>query len=163
VSNLLRTNVTQSQIARTQSSLLEVQNELSTGKKLNSPSDDPGDAAIAQQLRKLLEQRDAYSTNLKSAGAKLGEVDTTLGNLSDLLQQAQTLASANVGSDVTDDARQSAAAVVDSIYRQLLDTGNHQFDGVYVFGGDRSTEPPFIETAGGVKFVGTSNVLKNTL
>jgi flagellar hook-associated protein 3 FlgL len=163
VSNLLRTSVSQSQIARTQTSLLQVQNELSTGKKLNSPSDDPGDAAIAQQLRKLLEQRDAYSANLKSAGAKLGEVDTTLGDLSDLLQQAQTIASANVGSDVSDDARQSAATVVDSIYRQLLDAGNHQFDGVYVFGGDRSTQPPFVETAGGVKFVGSSAVLKNTL
>src|SRR5215470_2462461 len=136
VSNLLRTDVTQSTIAKTQQQLLEVQNELSTGKKLNAPSDNPGDAAIAQQLRKLLEQRQAYSDNLKSAGNQLSEVDSTLGDLSDLLNQAQTIASANVGSDVTPDARQSASAVVDALYRQLMDIGNHQFDGMYIFGGD---------------------------
>src|SRR4051812_22501630 len=162
VSNNLRTSVTSQQITKTQSQLLEVQNELSTGKKLNSPSDNPGDAAIAQQLRKLLEQREAYSSNLKSAGNTLSEADSTLGNLSDLLDQAQTIASANVGSDVSDDARASAAAVVDSIYRQMLDIGNHQFDGVYIFGGDRSTTAPFVESAGGVQFVGTSDVLRNS-
>lgn len=162
VSNSLRTSIATSTIARTQASLINVQNELSTGRRLNSPSDDPGDAAIAQQLRKLLEQREGYGDNLKSAGSKLSDVDATLGDLSDLLLQAQTIASANVGSDVTEGARQSAAAVVDAIYRQMLDVGNHQLDGVYVFGGDRSTEAPFVETAGGVKFVGTSNILKNT-
>ena len=40
VSNLLRTNVSQQSISRTQKSLLEVQNELITGKRLNVASDD---------------------------------------------------------------------------------------------------------------------------
>src|SRR4051812_9350696 len=102
VSNTLRTSITQSTIANAQQQLLEVQNELSTGKRLNAPSDDPGDAAIAQQIRKVLEQRQAYSDNLKRAGNHLGEVDSQLGQLSALLQQAQTVASANVGSDVTE-------------------------------------------------------------
>ncbi|HVT90795.1 MAG TPA: flagellar hook-associated protein FlgL [Tepidisphaeraceae bacterium] len=163
VSNLLQTQVTQSTIAQTQEQLLQVQNELSTGKKLNLPSDDPGQAAIAQQIRKLLEQRQAYSSNLASTNSKLGEVDTTLGSLSDLIRQAQTIASANVGSDVSDDARQSAASVVDALYNQLMSLGNTQFDGVYIFGGDRSTEAPFVENNGGVEFVGTGTVLKNVV
>ena len=37
VSNLLRQNVATQRIAQTQQSLLEVQNELSSGKKINSP------------------------------------------------------------------------------------------------------------------------------
>jgi flagellin-like hook-associated protein FlgL len=161
VSNQLRTSVATSTIARTQQSLLEVQNQLSTGKRLSVPSDDAGDAAGAMQLRKLLEQRDAYATNLKSASNQLSEVDSTLGNVTDLLQQAQTLAQANVGSDVTGEARSSAAAIVDALYRQMLDLSNHQFDGVYLFGGDRSTSPPFVEAVGGVKFVGTDHLLQN--
>src|SRR3954451_6576062 len=94
VSNLLRQNVATSTISKTQQQLLEVQNELTTGKRLNAPSDDPGDAAIAQQLQKLLEQRGAYSDNIKHAQSQLGEVDSTLGDLTDLLQQAQQIASA---------------------------------------------------------------------
>lgn len=162
VSNTLRTSVTQATISNAQRQLLDVQNQLSTGKRLTAPSDGPGDAAIAQQIRKLLEQRKAYADNLSRAGTHLGEVDTVLGQLSDLLQQAQDIASANVGSDVTDDGRQNAAAVVDALFRQLMDIGNHQFEGVYVFGGDRSTEPPFVEVGGGVKFVGDDNVLTNS-
>jgi flagellin-like hook-associated protein FlgL len=161
VSNTLRTSVTQATISGAQRQLLEVQNQLSTGKRLNAPSDGPGDAAIAQQIRKLLEQRKAYADNLARAGMQLGEADTVLGQLGDLLQQAQTIASANVGSDVTTDARQNAAAVVDALFRQLMDLGNHQFEGVYVFAGDRSTEPPFVEIGGGVTFNGNDNVLRN--
>jgi flagellar hook-associated protein 3 FlgL len=161
VSNQLRTSITQSTISSAQRQLLEVQNQLSTGKRLISPSDSPGDAAIAQQIRKLLEQRKAYADNLTRAGSHLGEVDSTLGQLSDLLQQAQTLASANVGSDVTPEARQSAAAIADALFRQLMDIGNHQFEGVYIFAGDRSTDAPFVEVGGGVKFTGTDNVLRN--
>ena len=132
VSNLLRTSVASQNIASTQQQLLEVQNELSTGKKLNTPSDDPGQAAIVQQLQKTLESRKAFADNLRQAGDHLGEVDSTLGDLSDLLKQAQMIASANVGSDVTPDQRASAAAVIQSIYNQVLTIGNKQFEGVYL-------------------------------
>jgi len=162
VSNLLRTNVAHQQIARTQHGLLGVQNELASGKKLNSPSDNAGQAAIAQQLRKTLEQRQAYAGNLTRATGQLAEVDSSLGDVTALLQEAQTIASANVGSDVTAEQRTSAAAVIDSIYRQLLNLGNHQFEGSFIFGGDRATDPPFVEQAGGVQFVGSSRVLENT-
>ena len=161
VSNLLRTSVSQQQISRTQQSLLALQNQLSTGKRLNAPSDDPGDAAIAQQLRKTLEQRVAYADNLTRAVNHLSEADSTLGDLTDLLRQAQTIASANVGSDVTADQRAAAGAVVQSLYRQLLSLGNRQFESVYLFAGDRATAAPFEETLGGVKFVGSENVLQN--
>lgn len=161
VSNLLRANLASSTIARTQQKLLAAQNELSTGQRISAPSDDPGDAAVAMQLQKLLEQRQAYADNLKHAQSQLGEVDSTLGDVTDLLQQAQQIASANVGSDVTPDQRAGAAEVVKSLYSQMLSLANKQFEGVFLFAGDRSTEPPFVEEGGGVKFVGTSNLLKN--
>ena len=162
VSNLLRTNVAHQNITRTQQGLVGVQNELATGRKLISPSDNAGQAAIAQQLRKTLEQRQAYETNLRQATSQLSEVDSSLGDITQLLQEAQTVASANVGSDVTPEQRTSAATVIDALYRQLLNVGNHQFEGAFIFGGDRATDPPFVETGGGVKFVGSNRVLGNT-
>lgn len=163
VSNALRQSVVSSTITRTQAELLRVQNELATGKRLTVGSDDPGDAAIAQQLRKTLEQREAYANNLKAANRHLSEVDTALADLNDLLQQAQQIASANVGSDVTPEARQAAATVIDSIYSQAMSIANKQLDGVYLFGGDRSTTAPFVDGLGGVQFVGSNRVLQNTI
>jgi flagellar hook-associated protein 3 FlgL len=161
VSQTLQTSVATGNIASTEQQLLEVQNELSTGKSLNEPSDNPGSAAIAQQLQKTLEQRQSYSDNITAANDQLGEVDSTLSDLTDLVRQAQTIASANVGSDVTSDQRTSAAAVVQSLYDQMLSLGNKQFEGAYIFGGDRSTTPPFVEVNNGVQFVGSTTVLQN--
>jgi flagellar hook-associated protein 3 FlgL len=161
VSNLLRSDLGSSNITRVQKQLLDVQNQLSTGQRLNVPSDDPGDSAIVQQLQKLLEQRKAYSDNLQQALSQLGEVDSSLGDLTDLLNQAQQIASANVGSDVSADQRTSAAAIVKSLESQALSLGNKQFEGVFLFAGDRSTDAPFVQDVGGVKFVGDSNVLAN--
>src|SRR5262249_19208825 len=156
-----KTNVTSQAITTVQQQLLEVQNELSTGKRLISPSDDPGDAAVAQQLRKTLEANKAYTTNLKSANSQLSTVDATLGDLTDLIQQAQNIASQNVGSDISPDARLAAASVIDSIYSQALSLANTQSNGVYLFGGDRSTTAPYVSTVGGVQFVGSERLLAN--
>ncbi len=163
VSNLLRSNTTAQSITTVQEQLLKVQNELTTGKRLTSPSNDPGDAAIAQQLRKLLEQRDSYTANLKSANSKLSEADSTLADLTDILQQAQTIASQNVGSDVTPDGRIAAAAVIDSLYSQALTIANKQSNGMYMFGGDRGTTQPYIDSVGGIQFVGSTTLLQNTI
>jgi flagellar hook-associated protein 3 FlgL len=161
VSNLLRTSTAHAQITRTQRRLLQAQNELSTGRRINSASDDPGDAATVQQLQKTLEQRQAFRTNLGRATDHLGAVDSAVGDLSDLLQRAQTIASANVGSDVTPDQRAGAAAVLESIYGEALSIANRQTGGVYLFAGDRSTDAPFVSEAGGVRYVGSERVLQN--
>ena len=160
VSNALRMNLSQRTITQTQRSLLDVQNQLSTGRRLSTPSDDPGDSAISMQIRKLLEQRMGYEDNLKQASSHLSEVDTTLGDMTDLLRQAQTLASANVGSDVSADQRAAAAAIVSTLSNQMLSLANKQSQGVYLFGGDSGTAP-FISDPSGVRFVGSTSVLEN--
>jgi len=160
VSNALQMNLSQRTITQTQRSLLDVQNQLSTGRRLTAPSDDPGDSAIAMQIRKLLEQRSGYEDNLKQASSHLSEVDTTLGDMTDLLRQAQTLASSNVGSDVSPDQRGAAAAIVSSLYNQMLSLANKQSQGVYLFGGD-SGQAPFVSDQSGVRFVGSTQTLQN--
>lgn len=162
VSNLMRTNTATSRLNSVQAQLLDIQNQISTQKRVNATSDDPQAAGTIQQLQKLLERRDGYSTNIKNATSQLNQVDSSLGELKKLLDQAKTIASANVGSDVTPEARQNAATVLDSIYKQAVAIANQQANGIYLFAGDRSTAPPFVEEGGGVKFVGSRHVLSNT-
>lgn len=163
VSNLLSSGVAQSQLTDTQKSLMEVENELSTGKRLTQPSDDLSAASATMQLQKTLDLHNAYLGNLSSAQSQLGEVDNTLSSLTQLVQQAQNIASANVGSDVSADQRSAAATVVSTLYDQAIGLGNTQFNGMYLFGGDKSNAPPFVANNGGVQFVGSSNVLQNAV
>ncbi|HLL90945.1 MAG TPA: flagellin hook IN motif-containing protein, partial [Tepidisphaeraceae bacterium] len=139
-------------------------NQLTTGLRLNLPSDNPGDAAVVMQLQKTIEQRTAYLGTISAAKTQLSHSDTQLDTLTGLLRQAQQIASANVGSDVTADQRKSAAAMVESIYKQSLSIANTQYQGVYIFGGDRSTQPPFATgPGGGAQFVGSTTVLHNAV
>ncbi len=161
VSNLMQSNSATQSISRTQQQLMEVQNELTTQKRINNVSDDPGTAAIIEQLQKTLQQRQGFSDNLQQATSHLGEVDSTLGDMSDLLQQAQSIASANVGSSVTDAERKSAAVVVNNLYNQMLSLANKQYGGMYLFGGDQGGSSPFVEKDGGVQFVGSGKMLQN--
>ena len=79
VSNLLRTSVATSSMSKTQRMLLEMQNQLTTGAKINTPSDNPGDSAIILQLQKTLERRQTYLDNISAAKTQLSTADTAVG------------------------------------------------------------------------------------
>lgn len=163
VSNQFRANMVNRAIGGTQKHLADVQQELATGRKLNTPSDNPDEAAVSQQIRRLLEQRDAWLSNLKSSSAQLSLVDSTLGSIGEQLRDAQTTASSTVGTDTTAEGREAAALMIDAIYNQVLSFANTRSEGVYIFAGDRSTAAPFEEQAGGVKWVGSERLLKNAV
>src|SRR5579864_1275047 len=101
VTALMQSNSALNQINSTESQLMQTQNQLSTGKRVIDPSDDPGAAAIVMQLNRTLAQQNTYLSNVQSAQSQLSEVDSTLGDLSTLVTQAQTIASQNVESEVT--------------------------------------------------------------
>lgn len=159
VSNQLRSMFTSRSLSLVQRQLLEVQQQLATGRRVMSPSDDVGSASLIQQLRRTLEQREAYSSNLKSASSRLSEVDSTLSSLESLLRDAQSIASATIGSTLTAEERDAQATLIDSIYRQVLSLSNKQVGGLYVFGGDRGTGDPFTSVNGGVKWNGSTRQL----
>jgi flagellar hook-associated protein 3 len=162
VSDLTQTSVATQDINGTQAQLLTLEQELSTGKQVNEPSDNPSSAAIIQQLQKTLDYSAQYTTNITQGTNQLNEVDTSLGSISTLLTQAQSVASANASTTVSADARSSAATVIDSIYNQLVTTANSRFEGTYLFGADNAANAPFNTSSGGVEFVGSSTVLQNT-
>jgi flagellar hook-associated protein 3 FlgL len=162
VGNLLRADVATTQIDQTEQQLLTTQEQISTGKRLNQPSDDPGDSSVVMQLQKTLDSQNQYMKNVQQSQSQLGEVDSTLSNLTDLVTQATTIASQNVGSEVSDAERQSAANVVQTLYSQAMQIGNTQFEGSYLFGGDKSNAQPFTATNSGVQFVGSTTLLQNS-
>ena len=89
------------------------------------------------------------------------ETDSSLGNLTTLLQQAEQIASADVGSNVTQTQRTSDISVVQSLYNQSLAIGNQQFNGQYLFGGATGKTQPFVENNGVVEYAGSAQTLQN--
>ena len=55
------------------------------------------------------------------------------------------------------------AQIVSSIYNQALDIANTQFNGQYLFGGDKSATAPYVAANGGVQFVGSTQTLQTAV
>jgi flagellar hook-associated protein 3 FlgL len=162
VSNLLQSNLLVQNIGSTQQQMLTVQNELATGKSVNVPGDNPSAAAAIQQLQQTQDQRTGWSDNVNTATAQLNQMDTALGTVGDLLQTAQSTASANASSTTSASARQAAATTIDGLYDQMMSQANTQFEGEYLFGGDEAGNAPYVQSTDGIAYSGTSQTLSNT-
>jgi len=161
VTDLLQTQVTSQTINETQQQLLTLENELSTGKQVNQPSDNPAAAAAILQLQQTLAARTGWSNNVTAATSQLGEADSTLNSLTQLLQQAQTIASQDASSTTPASQRTADAAVVDTLYTQAMALANTQFNGSYLFGGDEASTAPYVQATGGVQYVASGQTLSN--
>jgi flagellar hook-associated protein 3 FlgL len=137
--------------------LLQVQQQLSSGQRLNLPSDDPAAALGIVSLKRQIADNTTYTNNLGFASSFLQQADSSLGSLSNLINQAQSIASSQVGADSTADQRAAQAQVVDSLLNQALDISNQQYLGQSIFGGQNGTVPAFVSAGGGYKYQGTNN------
>ncbi len=141
----------------TQLSLLQVEQQLSSGQQLNLPSDNPAAAVNIIGLKQQITDSTNYSSNLNFASGILGQADSSLGSLTTLINQAQSIASSQVGTGVTADQRSAQAQVVNSLLNQALDLANTQYQGQSVFGGQNGSQNAFSSVAGGYMYQGTTN------
>jgi flagellar hook-associated protein 3 FlgL len=163
VSNLLQGSLADQSISSIQSQLLTVENQLTTGKQVNQPSDNPAAAAMILQLQKTLDQRTSYASNLSNQQTQLGNVDSTLQSVSNLLLQAQNIASSDVGSTTSQQQRTGDAQIINNLITEVKNLANTSSAGVYLFGGDKGNTAPFVSASGGVQFVGSTNLLQNSV
>ncbi|HEX8878295.1 MAG TPA: flagellin [Phycisphaerales bacterium] len=159
VPNLLRTNLSLGNISRTQLSLLDVQNQLSTGKEISRPSDDPVRYAGIQVLARRQAQSAQVQRNLSNAAASLGVLDNALSEVNDVALQAKQIALSQVNSISTSSERASQAVIVNQLINGLVKTANREGVSGYVFGGSSPGTPPLQQINGGYQFMAQGNGL----
>jgi flagellar hook-associated protein 3 FlgL len=137
---------------------VDVGHQLSTGKQLNDPSDDPGRIAQDLTLRTAIGANAQQSTNVQSAVSQLTTTDSALSSLTNVVQSARQLAIQGASNTLTDDQRTALASQVDQLLQQAIAIGNTQYAGRYVFAGTAATTNPPVQQQGnpiaGVTFAG---------
>jgi len=123
-----------------------LQNQLSTGRKINKPSDDPVGITFSMRYRSELSANDQFQRNVDSALSNLDYVDTMLGQAGSVLQRVRELAVKGASATNPDTAMESIRIEVDEMYKQLVDIGNSKFNGKYVFNGQFTNEKPYPDT-----------------
>ena len=160
VGTLARSTSSTQQLARTQALLDRATARVSTGLKFSKPSEAPGDAAMAARLRRTLELREGFASNMRDAEHILTRTDTTLGEAVDLLREARSLALGSIGTSATDAERLGAADTLRAMETRLLALANARVGNVAVFGGGKGAGDPFVAAPAGVKYVGEEATLE---
>ena len=126
------------------SQLTNLQEEASTGSKINRVSDDPSAAYRVLTLQN-------EESSLKNYSDKLADMCNTLDTSSSIVQSmASTINTAKV--DITQiisgtydqSNRDNTASAINDLLGQLVQMANTQYDGQYLFGGNNTSSAPFV-------------------
>ncbi len=156
ISTLAYNNDTKNSLARAQQDLRRLSRQLSSGKRLTRPSDDPiavGSIINARSdLANVLNQQQV----LQRAQALTGPADAALDNMASALRQVRDIALGATQPGLTDAARRSQAQIVRSHRDRIMDEANISVQNVYLFAGKLSQTKPFADGAGGISYTGDS-------
>jgi flagellar hook-associated protein 3 FlgL len=134
-----------------QSKMQQTQMQLSTGKKLLTPSDDPGAAARIIDLNQSIKQTEQYQSNINAARQRLDLESGVLQNATDILHRIKELGVQGLNATYSPSDRIIIATEMESLNENLVGMANtRNANGEYLFSGFKSTTQPFSKnTAGG--------------
>lgn len=124
--------------------------EASSLTRVNTAADDPVGASRLLQLGQQASLLSQYSTNTTSIKASLGQAESVLTSITNVLARAQELASGAGNAGYTDEDRKANAAELAQIEEQLLSLMNTQDEnGKYIFAGSKGDTVPFSRNSDG--------------
>lgn len=133
-----------------QSNLLHVQQQLATGRRVLTPSDDPVAATRALGVSQSTAVNGQYTASRKQANASLGLEENSLSTVTTVLQNIKTLLVNAGNGTLSDNDRASLATALQGQYDQLVGLANaDDGNGNYLFAGLKSGAAPFVTDAAG--------------
>jgi flagellar hook-associated protein 3 FlgL len=134
-----------------QSGLVKTQQQIGTGRRILSPSDDPVAAARALEVTQSQSLNTQYGVNRQHAKSALGAVEGTLSSVTALLQDVKTTVIAAGNGSYSDTERGFLATELRGRFEQLLGLANSRdATGNYLFSGFQTSTPAFSESVPGV-------------
>lgn len=150
-------------LSSTNVALLKLNAQISAQQRVTKPSDDPIAASLISSLDNQLELGTQRERNLGHATGVLNTLDQALGQLSESVLEAKTIASSQVGVGSDAATRLQQAEVIDSILDGVLAMTNRDYAGMYIFGGSRTGSPPIETFHGGFRYAGSGDGLHTDL
>lgn len=135
--------------------------ELSTGRRVNQPSDNPAAAAGLIVNNSQASAVKSYLSNISSLQATLQVADSTLNSVVTNLSQAISLGVEGANGTMNQSDRDAIAQQVNGIQQQILGYANQSFEGSYLFAGTAVNVKPFVadpSSPSGVSYVGNTGV-----
>lgn len=143
------------QINTLQSQMAKTQMQLSTNKRMLTAADDPIGSAKALELTQSQSMNTQFGTNRTNAKSSLSLVDKTLTDVSNQIQDIQTLIVTAGNGGYTQSDREALAIELEGRMADLLGSANTtDGTGTYLFSGYKTTTQPFTQTPAGATYQG---------
>jgi flagellar hook-associated protein 3 FlgL len=130
-----------------QSQMDKVQEQLSTNRKINQASDDPQGAALALGYRQQIAFEAQMRRNIDGGVSFLNASDAALSSANDALQRVRELAVQGANGTNSQQGRDAMGVEVDQLLQEMVQIGNSNFNGTYLFAGNKTDAPPFTTTS----------------
>ena len=115
------------QLGSIQGSLAKTQEQLSTGKQVTKPSDEPDKASLITRLDSELARQKSYQGNLKAVNIRLQAEETALKNTSNVMYRFKELA-VQAGNDTLGPAdRRTLSLEMTQLKEQILSLASKVF------------------------------------
>lgn len=154
-------------ISQQQQDLLNLQNQLSTGRSISNAADNPVAYVYIQSLTLNINNTKQYQTNGQSVTNALNDEYTNLTSVADSIQSLIILQAQGNDTTISQSGRQALVTQAQTILSGLVGFANSktQDGSSYLYGGGNVSSQPFTQNSasGQYEFKGSSNQLKQTL
>ncbi len=160
ITNRMISENTLKDLQRVLGEVLAVQEQLSTGKRVNRPSDDPFAAHRAISSRGAVLVLEQYARNVSEIKGWVTTTDYALSNITEALREVRTLAIQAANGYLTGTDRENIALRIDEFRDTIMQLSRQQYAGRYVFSGTRTGEEPFTWTGTDVAYNGNAEHIR---
>ena len=142
ITNKMMTNNMLSNINKNKVNMNNLEQQYSTGKKIQRPSDDPIITVRALKLRtSLSELSQYYDKNIPDAKSWMDVTESALTTVNEILKQINTYCVQGSSDTLTASDRNSIVSNLDQLKQQIYQEGNTNYAGRYVFTGYKTDSP----------------------
>lgn len=147
-----------SKISSLQADQAKLQQQISTGKRMTLPSDDPIASARALEISHAQGVNSSFASGRQTAQLKLNTLESSLASITSLLVSTQsTLVGAGNGS-LSDLQRGFIATELSGSLEALINFANtRNASGDFIYAGFKTDTKPFVANASGASYAGDSN------
>jgi flagellar hook-associated protein 3 FlgL len=122
----------------------ELQDQLSTGKRITRASQDPVVAMKGIRYRTQVAEVEQFKRNLREVYNWMDTADAALGEATDALARIHELATQAANDTYEETQRANIAKEIRQLYEHLQSIANTKNSGKYIFNGTNTTNPPIV-------------------
>jgi flagellar hook-associated protein 3 FlgL len=147
-----------SKISSLESEQAKLQQQISTGKRITSPSDDPVAAARALEVSYAQSVNSKFADTRKTAQIKLNTIESSLNSVTNLLVSTQSTLVGAGNATLSNQDRANIATDLSNSLQSLISLANTQDgSGNYIYAGFKTNSAPFVANVTGASYAGDSN------